>query len=300
MKQVERGAMAVLLTTAAVLGQAGAKVDADYPKTIEQWRSEREAKLKADDGWLTVAGLYWLEPGENRAGADPDAKIALPDKSAPRNFGTFMLKGEQTTFEPAPGVVASVNGEIVKGKRVLQWDPMDEHQDKLTHGDLTMFVIKRGERFAIRLRDKNSSMRREFSGLHWYPVNPSYRVEAKWVAYPAPRKVGVPNVVGIVEQQTALGYAQFRLNGRMWTLEPVVEGTELFYVFKDQTAGKETYPAGRFAYSEMPKNGKVTLDFNKAYTPPCAFTPYATCPLPSKRNQMATRIEAGELKYGNH
>lgn len=293
------GALGIMIVLEIASAQPAA-IGGSYAKEIEQWRAEREATLKSDTGWLTVAGLYWLEPGANRAGVDPDARIALPEGTAPRNLGIFTLSGDVTTFEPAKGVLVAVNGVLLKGPRLLKWDPMDESQDLITHGDLTMFVIKRGDRFAIRLRDKNSLMRRQFTGLHWFPVTASQRVEAKWIPYPEPRKVGIPNVVNIVEQQTALGYAQFRLNGKLWTLEPIVEGDQLFYIFKDQTAGKETYPAGRFVYSAMPKDGKVVLDFNKAYTPPCAFTPYATCPLPLKRNHLATRLEAGELTYGSH
>jgi len=166
--------------------------------------------------------------------------------------------------------------------------------------DLTLFVIKRGDRLGIRLRDTKSKMRREFKGLHWFPVKESYRIEAKWVAYAQPKAIAIPNVLNQIEEQKSLGYAIFQLNGKEHTLEPVVEGQELFYIFKDMTAGKQTYPAGRFLYSEMPVNGKVILDFNKAHNPPCAFTPYATCPLPPKQNRLQTRIEAGELTYGHY
>ena len=297
--------MARIIPSIVVLSLASACAYADaYSDSIAQWRAEREAKLKSDTGWLTVAGLFWLEEGENRAGADASAKIALPEGSAPRLLGTFTLRGSETTFDAANGVLASVNGTLLKGPRAMKWDAADESPDLLTHGDLTFFVIKRGERFAIRMRDKNSAMRRDFTGLHWYPVDPSYRVEAKWMPYKEPKRVGVPNIVNIVEQHTALGYAEFRLGGKLWKLEPVVEGAgekrELFFIFKDATAGGETYPAGRFLYSAMPKDGKVLLDFNKAYTPPCAFTPFATCPLPTKENRLAARIAAGELNYGHH
>ena len=129
-------------------------------------------------------------------------------------------------------------------------------------------------------------------------VAPDPEVEAKWVAQP--RTVSIPNILNEVETQKSLGYAVFTLHGKEYSLEPVLEGKELFYIFKDLTAGKETYPAGRFLYSQLPVNGKVLLDFNKAYTPPCAFTPYATCPLPPKQNRLQIRIEAGELNYGHH
>jgi uncharacterized protein (DUF1684 family) len=269
-----------------------------YQAQIDDWRAKRESTLKADDGWLTVAGLFWLHDGDNKAGNDPDASIALP--AGARSIGALRFAGGTATFVPTKGVAVFLNGSLVRGPVTLKSDENGTAPDQLTHLDTTMFVIKRGTRFAVRMKDKNSPMRREFTGLHWYPVREDMRFEAKFVTYPQPKSVEIPNILNEVEQEKSIGYASFTYQGHEYTLEPVVEDDHLFYIFKDQTAGKETYPAGRFLYSAMPKDGHVILDFNQAENPPCAFTPYATCPLPPKQNRLAVRIEAGELNYGHH
>jgi uncharacterized protein (DUF1684 family) len=171
--------------------------------------------------------------------------------------------------------------------------------DLLRVRGLTMYVIQRGNRFGIRLKDKDSEMRRKFTGTQWFPVKEQFRVTAKYVPYDPPKKISIPNIVGGVEEETSPGYVEFTLGGRQYRLDPVSEGESLFFIFKDQTAGKETYPPGRFLYTSLPKNGEVILDFNQAVDPPCAFTPYATCPLPPEQNQLPVRIEAGELRYGH-
>ena len=173
--------------------------------------------------------------------------------------------------------------------------------DVLEMGTLTMNVIKRGDRFGIRLKDKNSPVRKGFTGLRWFDIQEDYRVEARWVSYPQPKPVKVPNVLGQTESMPSPGYAEFTLGGKPVRVDGVLEdphAEQLFFILRDQTSGKETYGAGRFLYADLPKAGKVVLDFNKAYNPPCAFTPYATCPLPPPQNWMPVRVEAGEMAYG--
>jgi uncharacterized protein (DUF1684 family) len=150
----------------------------------------------------------------------------------------------------------------------------------------------------VRMKDKDSARRRSFKGLRWYPVREEFRLAARWVPYATPKHIEIASVTGQVSPMPSPGYAEFELGGRTLRLEPVLEepgASELFFIFKDATAPKETYGAGRFLYAAMPKDGQVELDFNKAYSPPCAFTPYATCPLPPKQNRLSVRIEAGEL-----
>jgi uncharacterized protein (DUF1684 family) len=163
-----------------------------------------------------------------------------------------------------------------------------------------MFVIRREDRFGVRMRDLNSAMRREFKGVSAYPVRDAYRVRATFVAYEKPRTLVIPNVLGQALQMESPGYVTFTLNGQRLRLDPVYETDErkdLFFVFKDTTSRGETYPAGRFLHTDLPQSGSVVVDFNKAYNPPCAFTDFATCPLPPKQNQLPVRIEAGELAY---
>ena len=267
-----------------LLVAASSLADLSYERTILEWRQAREKSLKADGGWLTVTGLFWLKEGDNTLGSDPSNDIVLP--RGPARLGVFELRGDRTTFRPAGASAATV----------LRPDS----DDVITQDDLSMFVIHRGERYAIRLKDKHSKFRREFTGLHWYPVKPEYRVVAQFVSYEKPKMITIPNILGETEQASSEGYAAFTLNGHEYRLEPVREDDQLFFIFRDQTSAKETYGSGRFLYTDLPKDGKVILDFNKAYNPPCAFTPYATCPLPPPRNRLAVRIEAGELNYGDH
>ena len=254
-----------------------------YTTEIADWRRNREENLKRDGGWLTVAGLFWLHEGSNTFGRDAGNEIVLPD--GPARAGTFELKSGKVTVR------------LDGGERELRADSTDAAKV----GRLSLFVIKRSEKYAIRLKDPDSEYRRKFHGIEYYPAKEEYRVAAKWVA--AEEKIPILNILGQTEPMVSPGYAVFQLHGKEYRLRPVLEtadAKELFYIFRDQTAGKETYGAGRFFYSAMPKDGKVELDFNKAYNPPCAFTPFATCPLPPAENKLPLRIEAGEKKYGDH
>jgi len=268
-----------------------------YQADIEHWRRTREAALKADDGWLTVAGLFWLKEGANPFGSDPSGEIVLPG-AAPAHAGVFEFHDGRVTVRPEAGVRITSNTRPVKSMVMASDDPGPP--DQIALNDLTMFVIKRGDRYAIRLRDKHSALRRDFTGLHWYPVKESWRITAKFVPHPQPKTLAIPDIVGITEEMTSPGVAVFMVHGREFQLEPVTSENQLFFIFKDRTSGRGTYPAGRFLYADLPKNGQVILDFNKAYTPPCAFTPYATCPLPPKQNHLSIAIDAGELDYGKH
>lgn len=271
--------------------------DDAYRSEIEQWRARREASLKSDDGWLTVAGLFWLRHGINTVGTDAGNDIVLPAGSAPAKVGTFDMHDGIVSFEAAAGANVSVNGNPSTAS-TLKPDSAGA-PDVVRLNDLTMFVIQRGDRYGIRLKDKNSEMRKKFTGLRFFPVKEEYRVRAKFVPYNPPKTIPVPNILGQVEETACPGYVEFSLNGQQLRLDPVTEDNTLFFIFKDLTSGKETYPPGRFLNTEMPKNGEVILDFNKAYNPPCAFTPYATCPLPPEQNKLPIAVEAGELRYGH-
>lgn len=295
-------ALAVLLGLAGMATGAVRTPDPAYRAEIEKWRADREARLKGDGGWLQVVGLFWLKDGANSFGTDAGNAIVLPAGSAPARAGVFELRGGKTTVRMEPGVEGTVDGKPV-GPRELRPD-VPGPEDVLKLGPrLTLHVIERGGRYGIRLKDRESALLKEFTGLRWFPVQEDYRVEARFVPYASPKKIAVPNILGQVEELPSPGYAAFAIGGREVRLDPVLEepgATELFFIFRDQTTGKQTYPAGRFLYAPMPKDGRVTLDFNKAYSPPCAFTPYATCPLPPKQNRLPVRIEAGEMHSGHH
>ena len=222
-----------------------------------------------------MTGLFWLKEGENRAGGAP---------------GVFELNKGKTLFRADRGAAVTSDGKPIS---TIQ---LDDPNISFDAGDLNFRVIERSGRYGVRLKDKKSKLRTAFTGLHWFPARESYRVTAKFVPYPKPKDVPILNIIGDHIQMPSPGYVVFKLDGQELRLDPVVdEGEdELMFIFRDKTAGKETYPAGRYLYAAMPRDGKVELDFNKAENPPCAFTPYATCPLPPKQNILAVRIEAGE------
>jgi uncharacterized protein (DUF1684 family) len=295
-------ALAALLGLAAMAAADVRTPDLAYRADIDKWRADREARLKSDGGWLQVVGLFWLKDGANAFGTDAGNAIVLPAGSGPGRAGVFELRGGKTTVRLEPGVEATVDGQPVTARELRPDVPGPADVLKLGPR-LTLHVIERGGRYGIRLKDRESALLKDFAGLRWFPVQEDYRVEARFVPYASPKKIPVPNVLGQVEELPSPGYAAFTIGGREVRLDPVLEepgATELFFIFRDQTTGQQTYPAGRFLYAPMPEDGRVTLDFNKAYSPPCAFTPYATCPLPPKQNRLPVRIEAGEMHSGHH
>jgi uncharacterized protein len=277
--------MKIAFAALLMAGMIYAASDA-YRAQVEEWRRQREANLKADDGWLTVTGLFWLHEGANSFGAGPGHEIELPADPAVGQGGAFELHGGKVTLR--------MHGEA----RELRSDAGSQ-PDLVTLGALTMFVIERGDRYGIRLKDRNSQQRKEFTGLHFFPVDEAYHIRTRLVR--DAKKIPILNVLGQVEDTPSPGYVEFELHGTKLRLTPVEEApNQLSFIFKDLTSGKETYGAGRFLDTELGADGMVDLDFNKAYNPPCAFTPYATCPLPPKENRLAVRIAAGEMRYGSH
>lgn len=286
-------AMLLLLFSALAAG-----VSSGYQSEVEQWRAQREAELKGPGGWLSLAGLFWLKEGANSVGSDPSSDIALPAGAAPAHAGVLRFHAGTTTYEPAGPVDATLDGKPTRGGVIGADD--SARPAILGIGRLSLAVIHRGDRYGIRLRDPESEARRGFTGLRWYPVRAEYRVTAEFHPYNPPKLLMVANVLGQTSREPSPGYAEFVLGGKRFRLEPTVEDGTLFFVFRDLTAGHTTYPAGRFLHSAMPSGGKAILDFNEAYNPPCAFSPYATCPLPTPGNRLPIAIEAGELNYGHH
>jgi uncharacterized protein (DUF1684 family) len=261
-----------------------------------QWRQAREAELKAEDGWLTVSGLFWLKEGPNTLGTGSNQRIILPKDSAPASVGTLELANGMVTLKVAPGVSVMVINKTVAELEMRFED--DKQPPPFTVGSLKLSVIKRGDRYGLRVRDKNSPARRVFKGLRWFPARESYRVTASFVPDDQPKEIIIMNVLGDELKMKSPGTLSFELHGKTYQLRPVVEDDKkLFILFKDRTAGKTTYGAGRFLYADLPKDGKVVLDFNRAENPPCAFTLYATCPLPPRQNFLPIAIDAGEMEF---
>ncbi|MFN8005229.1 MAG: DUF1684 domain-containing protein [Acidobacteriota bacterium] len=282
----------VLLTFVAIAVSA----QDSYDNTIEKWRTERETKLKANDGWLTVTGLFWLREGQNEFGSAPTNDIVLPPGSAPDKLGSFEWLNGKITLHVAEGATVTANGKSVR--ELVLYSETVKRPEVIEAGDLSFLLLKRGDRWGIRLKDKNSFARQNFTGLRWYPAKESYRIAAEFIAYDQPKDIPIVNILGDIENYKSPGLLKFKLNGQEYTLEPVNSGGDrLFIIFRDLTSNKTTYPASRFLYADAPKDGKVILDFNQAINPPCAFTAYATCPLPPKQNRLNVAIEAGELIY---
>ncbi len=273
------------------------KGNPSYIKSIESWHNKRISNLKKENGWLNLVGLFWLKEGNNTFGSAKTNDIVFPGKNVPGNIGTFILKDSVVTAEINPNVNVTVNDSTIK-KAVLKND-LSGNPTVLSFGNLRWFVIKRGDQYGIRLRDLNAPLLTEFKGIKTFPINEDWRVEAEYHLYEKPKVLSIPTVLNTVEEDTAYGYLSFNLQGKDYTLDPLTEGNEFFIIFADETNGKETYGAGRFLYTEKPdSNNQVILDFNKAYNPPCAFTKFATCPLPPKQNYLNLKITAGEKKYG--
>ncbi|MCL4863241.1 MAG: DUF1684 domain-containing protein [Caldilineaceae bacterium] len=263
--------------------------------SIESARGERAQMLLSDRSWLTLAGLDWLQPGENRLGRAPENDIVLPGEETPPFAGAFWLEGGQTMLKVASGVTMTANGQPVT-ELVMRPDNSPE-PDFVELGELTMVLLERGRRFGIRLWDKANPARRLFTGLRWYPVRPEHRITAQFVAYDPQRQLPVIDVLGDETLRPFSGYVCFTWQGEACRLEAEARGEKLFFNFGDLTNGDATYGAGRFLYADRPDGDLVTLDFNLATNPFCAYTNYATCPLPPPQNRLPVRIEAGEMRF---
>ena len=258
-------------------------------------RIRREARLKADNGWLTVVGLHWLKEGVSRVGSDSSLEVVLPS-SVPKQIGTITLKGGKARFTPGAAAV------FYKGKPAIAMDLKPDtasDYDILNMGAVNFYLIQRENRFGIRVKDNQSRARQKFSGLKWYPVDPTWRVRAKFVPWDKPRMVTFDTEVGVKEQDESPGYVTFTRAGKEYRLVPVNDGDDLWFVMRDGTSGKSTYAASRFLYVPKPKDGVVDLDFNRAENPPCVFTAYATCPLPPPENRLSLPVTAGEMMYAH-
>jgi uncharacterized protein (DUF1684 family) len=291
---------ALALASIFILCGSASAQDA-YRASVDAWHAERVARLVAEDGWLSLIGRDWLQPGENTLGSAPGSTVLLPDWAAPAKAGLFILEGTIVRFRPLPGSGLLLNGQ--PASEALLKSDVEGTPDVLQAGRVKFYVIRRGDRFGIRIKDPDTPARKTFHGVPRYPVDPAWRVVADFLPYATPQIRAIPTVLGTSEPMTTPGLLRFKVGGREVTLEPMIEDPqhpELFLIFKDATSAHGTYPAGRFLYADMPKDGKVVLDFNRAVNPPCAFTIYATCPLPPKQNQLELAIRAGEKDPGLH
>ena len=270
-----------------------------YAAEIETWRARRVARLTAPDGWLSVVGLFWLDEGDNSVGSAAGSRVALP-AHAPARVGVVRLEGGRAAFRASPGARAEVDGKPATGATPLRSDA-DGGPTAVSAGGVSFYPISRQGRLAIRVKDPESEARRAFRGLTYFPIDPSWRIEARVEPGDGPRPIAVPNVLGAETSEPSPGTLVFERGGETYRLTPVLEEgeTDWFVIFADATNGRDTYGAGRFLYVAPAKDGRTVIDFNKAYNPPCVFTDYATCPLPPPQNRLPIRVEAGEKEYSH-
>jgi uncharacterized protein (DUF1684 family) len=267
-----------------------------YRDEIEAWRRRMDQSLRAEDSWLALAGLYWLSEGSNRIGADPSSAILLPDRNIPSYVGDIILRGEEVSLQIRSEAPLTVDGERVQTATLIP--DVAGSPTEIRLGKLTLMLLKRGTRYAIRLWDNGRVQVVDFKGRKWFPVEESYRLNARFTKYEPVKVIPFPNELGEVEEVEVVGYISFSLQGQDCRLDVMgVGGGQLKIIFKDRTSGVQTYPPGRYLITDVPEGGLVMLDFNRAYNPPCAFTAYATCTLPPPQNHLSVPIEAGE-RYG--
>jgi uncharacterized protein len=271
-------------------------MDETFYNSIKDWRKKYEDDLGAPDGWFSIAGLFWLEEGENRIGTDFSSRIVLPRDCGPKQAGVFTLHEGHITLQAAPGVEMICNDQPVTTMAVK----LGQYgSSEWIHLDRVKFVvIQRGVRYGVRVYDPENPARRKFLNLRWFVVNEDCHIEARFVPCDQPLMLSIMNVLGDISQQPCPGSAEFTLDQQPCKLYPVsMEDGRLWFMFKDASNGKLTYPGGRFLFADPPQDGKVILDFNKAFNPPCAYTHFATCPLPPEENKLAVQVLAGEMEY---
>lgn len=296
----------VLGSLVALAGCSPVSDPAAHRAEVDAWHAKRVARLTSETGWLTLVGLYWFKPGENSFGRAPSNALVLDHDALPDTLGSFHLAEGKVHFTARPGAEVTTKGELVTSL-ALEADSSDAGPTVLAVGTLQFYVIERAGRLGLRVRDTQHPLRTGFAGVERYPVDPRWVVDAEWVPYDPPRPIKIGTIIGTVEEMPAWGQFRFRRGLTTYALDAVLEvpgDTELFVMFKDATSGRGTYGAGRFLYIPIPadptKPGRVRVDFNRSYNPPCAFNTFATCPLPPPQNRLALQVTAGEKDYGRH
>ncbi|MCW5911678.1 MAG: DUF1684 domain-containing protein [Cyclobacteriaceae bacterium] len=270
-----------------------------YKAEIATWQAKRVEDLKAPNGWLNLVGLHWLEPGINSFGSASSNTVIFPEGKIAAQAGYFFVKDNIVTITVNNGVPVFANGKAVTSRVIFH--PDSARATTLTSGDLQWNIIQRDSKLGIRLRDRASAEVQSFTGIDRFELNPDYRIEARWEAADSARTIDITNVLGQTTPQRSPGTLVFKLEGKEQRLDALAGRDELFIIFADATSGHETYGGGRFVYTGLPDKATntVVIDFNKAYNPPCVFTPYATCPLPPGQNVLSVAIPAGEKNYKN-
>lgn len=278
-----------------------------YLAEIEQWRSKRVGNLTKPDGWLSLVGLHWLSEGEQTIGSAADRAIVLA--VGPENLGSLTVTGAEAVLVLGAGNETArvqcyatddwADAEPQSGAYALKPDSSDAPCRIVLGASASIALIERGGKLALRVKDADASTRSGFTGIAYFDVDPQWRIDAVWTAHAVAQEIEIQNVLGMIEKMPNPGYARFTRDGKEFRLYPVIEAgeTDYFFIFADRTSGRETYGPGRFFYATPAADGRIVLDFNKAYNPPCAFSDYSTCPLPPPENRLDLAVTAGEKKY---
>ena len=271
-----------------------------YDKQVLDWRAERVQRLTKPDGWLSLVGMHWIEFGNTRVGSAADNGTRLD--VGPPHLGILSLSRDgKLRLQPDPGAGVTINGQPVAGGATLQSDAdpkLDPTVVGFNRGDASFIVIKRGGKYALRVRDALAPTRTNFPGIPSFDIDPSFRFNARFTAHPPGKKIDIVNILSMVEPMDNPGTVTFEKDGKSFTLEAVDQGDhKLFLIYADRTSGHESYAAARFLYAEYPDaTGMTVVDFNKGYNPPCAFSEFSTCPMPPLSNRLDLAITAGEKK----
>lgn len=288
----------VIIPSTVPAGPGDREAGALHEKQISEWRQARHERLSSDNGWLTLVGLEWLQEGENRVGSSPSSSARIP--GGPLEWGSIYLADDKLRF-----VLATGSGVMVDGAAAPEAPLVADNRGEPTvvsYGDLSFYVIYR-ESYALRIKDRKAATLREFTGVKSYDFGRDWRFEGRFIPANEGQSIDIANVLGQLSPTPVHGYVEFERNGETYRLLGLGEenSESVWFLFADRTSGRETYGAGRFLYSDgMPKDGKLVIDFNKAYNPPCAFTDYSTCPLPPQQNRLDLAVTAGEKDYHSH
>jgi uncharacterized protein (DUF1684 family) len=297
----------LLVLTLAISVSPALAQDATWQQDLGAWRTKHAADLQKPDGWLSLAGLEWLAAGDNTFGSAADNQIHLP-ASGPAHAGVLHLEGTVVTLMPPPGGLPPdllIDGKPAQSQELRTAADTDKGNPRMTIGTLNFYVVRRADRFALRIKDAKSASLVGFHGLKWYPPDATFRVKARWIPYTPPKSVSLATLIGTSYNQPVPGAAEFTLQGKTYKIEPVVEENppvKLFFILRDTTSATTTYAACRFLYTGLPpsgleQTGELVLDFNHLENPPCAYTPYATCPLPPPGNRLPIPLPVGEQRY---
>lgn len=273
---------------------------AAYQLELESWHQKRVEELKGPTGYLNLAGLFWLKDGINTFGSGQKNDIIFPEGKIAERAGFLLLKNNIVTIEAVPGVAIKTNGQPIKA--LVAYHPDSVKTPEMEYESLQWFIIRRDDKFGVRLRDFKTPELENFRGIERYPVDAAWRLEAKFVRSDSTKRIDITNVLGQTTSQPSLGTLIFTIREKEYHLDALdEEGDDYFTMFGDATNAKETYGAGRYLYVSKPDaSGRTIIDFNKAFNPPCAFTAFATCPLPPRQNIMDLPVTSGEKNYGTH